>query len=65
MQRPHGGLDVGLLATTHEIRIDDVLIISMLTPSSESASNILAATPGFVFMPAPTSVTRRDPGVMR
>ena len=29
----------------------DVEIISMLMPSSASVSNIVAATPGFVFMP--------------
>ena len=45
-------------ATTHEIRIVDVLIISMLMPSVASISNILAAMPGCVFMPAPTSETR-------
>ena len=33
-------------ATTHEIRIVDVLIISMLMPSVASTSNILAAMPG-------------------
>ena len=33
-------------ATTHEIRIVDVLIISMLMPSTASTSNIFAATPG-------------------
>ena len=44
--------------TTHEMRIVDVLIISMLMPSVASTSNIFAATPGCVFMPAPTSETR-------
>ena len=44
--------------TTHEMRIVDVEIISMLTPSAASVSNICAATPGLVFMPAPTSETR-------
>ena len=39
----------------HEMRIDDVEIISMLTPSDASASNISAATPGWLFIPAPTS----------
>src|SRR5262249_13619817 len=47
-----------LAATTHEIRIDDVEIISMLIPSRARTSNISAATPGWVFMPAPTSETR-------
>ena len=41
--------------TTHEIRIDDVEMISMLIPASASASNMSAATPGWVFIPAPTS----------
>src|SRR5262249_20121386 len=45
-------------ATTHEMRIVDVLIISMFTPSVASVSNILAAIPGWVFIPAPTSDTR-------
>ena len=40
---------------THEIRIDDVEIISMFTPSAASASNMSAATPGFDLIPAPTS----------
>ncbi len=44
--------------TTHEMRIVDVEIISMLTLSAASVSNICAATPGFVFIPAPTSDTR-------
>ena len=44
--------------TTQEMRIDDVEIISMLTPSFASVSNIVAATPGWVFIPAPTSETR-------
>ena len=57
MQRPHRALDV-VLGTTHEMRIVDVLIISMLMPSVASVSNILAAMPGCVFMPAPMSETR-------
>jgi hypothetical protein len=44
-------------ATMQEIRIGDVEIISMLIPSRASASNIVAVTPGFVFMPAPTTET--------
>ena len=44
--------------TTHEMRIADVEIISMLMPLSASVSNIVAATPGFDFMPAPTRLTR-------
>ena len=40
---------------THEIRIEDVEIISMLMPSAASASNMSAATPGWLFIPAPTS----------
>ena len=38
----------------------EVEIISMLMPSLASVSNIVAATPGLVFMPAPTSDTLRD-----
>ena len=33
--------------TTHETRIDEVEMISMLMPASASASKIAAATPGF------------------
>ena len=40
-----------------EIRIVDVEIIWMFTPSSASTRNILAAMPGDDFMPAPTSDT--------
>ena len=36
----------------------EVEIISMLMPSPASISNIVAATPGFDFMPAPTMLTR-------
>src|SRR5690606_3656245 len=43
--------------TTTEMRIVDVEIMSMLTPASDRAVNISAATPGWVFMPAPTSDT--------
>src|SRR5919198_6042476 len=43
--------------TTHEMRIDDVEIISMLTPDSDKAENIVAATPGWLRIPAPTSET--------
>ena len=35
-------------------RISEVLIILMLTPASYNASNIEAATPGCVIIPAPT-----------
>ena len=38
----------------HVIRISDVEIISMLMPSSASASNIRAAYPGAFWIPAPT-----------
>ena len=47
--------------TTHEMRMVDVEIISMLTFSAYSVSNICAATPGLVRMPAPTSDTRPMP----
>ena len=44
--------------TTHDVRMAEVEIISMLMPSPASTSNIVAATPGFDFMPAPTMLTR-------
>src|SRR5262249_59172046 len=44
--------------TTQEMRMVDVEIISMLTFSAASVSNIWAATPGFVRIPAPTNDTR-------
>ena len=44
--------------TTHEMRMVDVEIISMLTFSAARVSNICAATPGFVRIPAPTNDTR-------
>ena len=47
-----------LSSTTHEVRIAEVEIISMLIPWLARVSNILAATPGFDFMPAPTRLTR-------
>ena len=37
--------------------IDDVEMISMLIPASASASNMSAATPGWLFIPAPISET--------
>ena len=40
----------------------DVLIMSMFTPSAASTSNIVAATPGLVRMPAPTIETRAMSG---
>src|SRR5688500_11264177 len=43
--------------TTHETRIDDVEMISMLIPLSASTSNMSAATPGWVFIPAPINDT--------
>ena len=43
--------------TTQEILIGEVEIISMFTPASPSAVNALAATPGWLFIPAPTSET--------
>ena len=39
------------------MRIGEVEIMSRFTPASASVGNILAATPGCVFMPAPTSET--------
>src|SRR6266508_1084136 len=43
--------------TTQETRIDDVEMISMFTPASASASNMSAATPGWLFITAPMSET--------
>ena len=42
---------------THEILIGEVEIISMLMPASPSTVKHLAATPGWLFIPAPTSDT--------
>ncbi len=39
------------------MRIGEVEIMSRFTPASASVENIFAATPGCVFMPAPTSET--------
>src|SRR5581483_406730 len=47
--------------TTQEIRMELVEIISMFTPSRARISNMVAATPGWVFMPAPISDTRAMP----
>src|SRR3546814_12379960 len=41
-----------------ERRRADVEIISMLMPAAASVSKVVAATPGFDFMPAPTRLTR-------
>jgi hypothetical protein len=43
------------------MRIGDVEIISMLISASASAENMSAATPGWVFMPAPTRETLAIP----
>ena len=43
--------------TTQETRIDEVEMISMLIPASASASKMSAATPGWLFIPAPTTET--------
>jgi hypothetical protein len=56
VQRPCRALHVAGGHTT-DTRIVEVEIISMLTPSSASTRNILAAMPGDDFMPAPTSDT--------
>ena len=50
-------------ATTHEMRMAEVEIISMLMWLAASVSNTVAATPGLVFMPAPTSDTLAIDGV--
>jgi hypothetical protein len=42
---------------TTEMRISDVLIASALMPALDSASKNVAVTPGWDFMPAPTSET--------
>jgi hypothetical protein len=56
VDRLHGGLDI-VRDTTTDTRIVEVEIISMLTPAADSAPNIFAAIPGWVFIPAPTSET--------
>ena len=43
--------------TTHEILIGEVEIISMFTLASPSTVSARAATPGWLFIPAPTSET--------
>src|SRR4029453_11506479 len=43
--------------TTHEILIGEVEIISMFTPALAIASKVLCATPGWLFIPAPTTDT--------
>ena len=58
VQGLHGLLRPRPARTTHEMRMAEVEIISMLIPLSASVSNIVAATPGFDFMPAPTRLTR-------
>ena len=59
----HSGLDINAFldhARDPDRRradhLDDALV--------RRPSNILATTPGFIFMPAPTALTHRDPGVM-
>ena len=56
MNGPYGGSTLDA-RTTHEMRMDEVEMISMLMPASASASNMSAATPGWLFIPAPTSET--------
>jgi len=46
-----------LALITQLMRIGEVEMRSRFTPASASVENILAATPGCVFMPAPTSET--------
>ena len=43
--------------TTQEILIGEVEIISMLTPASPRARKVVCATPGWLFIPAPTTDT--------
>ena len=47
--------------TTHEMRIAEVEIISMLMSLRASVSNTVAATPGLDLIPAPTRLTRPMP----
>ena len=51
------GLSTSLARDDAGDLMDDVEMISMLMPASASASNMSAATPGWLFMPAPM---RRD-----
>ena len=60
VERLDGLLDLGL-RTMQEIRMAEVEIISMLMPAAASVSKVVAATPGFDFMPAPTRLTRAMP----
>ncbi|MNN87200.1 hypothetical protein D3C81_2047180 [compost metagenome] len=50
-----------LLGMTQLTLISEVLTMLMLMPSSEMASNILAATPGLLTIPAPTMETLTSP----
>ena len=45
-------------STTQLMRIEEVEIISMLTPRPASVSNIVAVTPGCDFIPAPMTESR-------
>ncbi len=56
VQRPDRVVEFGVADST-EIRISEVEISSMLIPASASASQNVAVTPGWLFMPAPTSDT--------
>ena len=58
VQRAHGLAPPDSVRTMHEIRMVEVEIMSMLIPSAASVSNMVAVTPGCVFIPAPTSDTR-------
>ena len=53
-KRTRAALQIATADVTTLMRMVDVEIISMLTDSSASVRNILAAMPGLVFMPAPT-----------
>ena len=50
------GVNLGMISTS-EIRISEVVMMSMLTPASASASQNVAVTPGWERMPAPISET--------
>ena len=58
MWRARIASSTSISSTTHEIRIDDVEIISMLIPLAAKVSNMVAVTPGYDFIPAPITETR-------
>ena len=57
MQRPHRAVDVVRCGTWQAILIGDVLTIEASIPACSSVANVFAATPGWLFIPAPTRLT--------